>query len=74
MWFNWHVPLPGPFSVGGNIFRTRRRRGRRRKVWHGTLSDASGRVYWTCAHNHQRLDTAEDCAGREDRRRARQGI
>ena len=54
MWFGWHIPLPGPFSVGGTIWRSRRRR-RRRKVWHGEIKA----IRWQCPHNHQRQDTAE---------------
>jgi hypothetical protein len=28
MRIGWHVPLPGPFSVGGTIWRSKRRRQR----------------------------------------------
>jgi hypothetical protein len=64
MRFGWHIGLPGPFGIGGTIWQSRRRR-RRRKVWHGEI----GAIGWRCAHNHQRQDTAEDCARREARRR-----
>lgn len=66
MRLGWHVHLFGPFSVGGTIWRSKRRRSRRR-VYHGTLPG------WTCPHNHTRPDTARDCANAEARRRARAG-
>jgi len=59
MRLGWSIPLPGPFYLGGTIWRSRpRRRG-----YHGTLRG------WRCAHNHQRPDTAIACAQREQRRR-----
>ena len=59
MRFGWHVYLPGPFGVGGTIWRSKRRQ----RGYHGTLPG------WKCPHNHQREDTAIACAQREARRR-----
>jgi hypothetical protein len=56
----WHIPLPGPFSVGGTLWRSK---PRRRPGYHGTLPG------WKCPHNHSRPDLAEACAQREARRR-----
>lgn len=60
MRLGWRIPLPGPFSLSGTIWRSRRRR----QVFHGTLPG------WTCPHDHRREDTAIECAQREARRRA----
>jgi hypothetical protein len=65
MRLGWRVHLFGPFSPGGTIWQSKRRRSRR-KVYHGTLPDG-----WTCPHNHTREDTAAACAHREARRRRR---
>jgi len=63
----WHIPLPGPFSIGGTVWRsksrrrrsrTRRRTAAARRGYHGTLPG------WTCPHNHSRPDLAEACAQR----------
>jgi hypothetical protein len=59
MRLGWHVHLLGPFSVGGTIWRSRRRR----RGYHGTLPG------WKCPHNHSRMDLAMACAQREERRR-----
>jgi hypothetical protein len=59
----WHKHLLGPFGIGGTIWRSKRRRPRR-KVYHATLPGG-----WTCPHNHRREDTAVECARREARRR-----
>jgi hypothetical protein len=67
MRLGWHVHLFGPIGVGGTIWRSRRRRPRR-KVYRGTLPDG-----WSCPHNHTREDTATVCAEREARRRVRLG-
>lgn len=61
MRLGWHVHLLGPFSVGGTIWQSKRRRG---PVFHGTLPD--GRP---CPHYHRRPDTADACTMREARRR-----
>jgi hypothetical protein len=67
----WSVGF-GPFRLGGTIFRTRRRRKRRRaparRVWHGQVTN-QGRVVWTCPHNHSRPDLADACSERELKRR-----
>jgi hypothetical protein len=60
MRIGWHIPLPGPFSVGGTLWRSK---PRRRRGYHGTLPG------WKCPHNHSRPDLAEACAQREARRR-----
>lgn len=65
MRLGWFVPLPGPFNLGGTLWRSGRHRDRRRQVWHGTLTDG-----WQCRHDHHREDTAQACAQREQRRRA----
>jgi hypothetical protein len=62
MRIGWHIPLPGPFSVGGTLWRSK---PRRRRGYHGTLPG------WKCPHNHSRRDLAEACAQREARRRGR---
>jgi len=63
----WHIPLPGPFSIGGTVWRSKSRRRRprtrrhtaaTRRGYHGTLPG------WTCPHNHSRPDLAEACAQR----------
>jgi len=63
----WHIPLPGPFSIGGTVWRSKSRRSRSRTRprtaaarggYHGTLPG------WTCPHNHSRPDLAEACAQR----------
>jgi hypothetical protein len=61
MRIGWHIPLPGPFSVGGTLWRSKSRR--RGPVYHGRLPG------WKCPHNHSRPDLAEACAEREARRR-----
>lgn len=71
MRFGWYIPLPGPFGIGGTIWRSKRRRPRR-QVWHGTLPGGWGGK-GICPHNHQREDTATDCTARESRRLARGG-
>jgi len=58
MRIGWHIPLPGPFSIGGTVWRSKRRR----RGYHGTLPS------WKCPHNHSRPDLAEACAQREARR------
>jgi hypothetical protein len=55
MRIGWRIPLPGPFYLGGTVWRSRRRR----RTYHGTLPG------WKCPHNHQREDTAIACAQRE---------
>jgi len=62
MRFGWSFGLPGPFYIGGTIWRSKRRRPRSR-VYHGTLPG------WRCKHDHRREDTAVECARREARRR-----
>lgn len=59
MRIGWHIPLPGPFSIGGTVWRSKRRH----RGYHGTLPS------WKCPHNHSRPDLAEACAQREARRR-----
>ena len=61
MRLGWHVPLPGPFTLSGTIWRSRRRRAR---SYHGSLPGG-----WTCAHAHRTESAAEACARREQRRR-----
>jgi hypothetical protein len=64
MRLGWSIPLPGPFRLSGTIWRSkRRRRGRRRLVYHGQLPG------WKCPHNHSREDLAIACAQREAKRR-----
>lgn len=63
MRLGWSVPLPGPLRLSGTIWRSRRRRNKRRQVYHATLPG------WQCKHNHTREDTALACAAREQRRR-----
>ena len=67
MRIGWHIPLPGPFSIGGTVWRSKSRRSRSRtrprtaaarRGYHGTLPG------WTCPHNHSRPDLAEACAQR----------
>jgi hypothetical protein len=60
MRIGWRIPLPGPFYLGGTLWRSRRRRGR---VYHGTLPG------WRCHHGHRSEGAAIDCAQRETRRR-----
>ncbi len=64
MRLGWRIPLPGPFYLGGTVWRSRPR-GR---VYHGTLPG------WRCPHNHRREDTAVACAQREERRRYRRTL
>jgi hypothetical protein len=59
MRLGWHIHLFGPFSVGGTLWRSKRRR----RGYHGTLPG------WKCPHGHSRPDLAEACAQREARRR-----
>jgi hypothetical protein len=61
MRIGWHIPLPGPFSIGGTLWRSK---SRRRRGYHGTLPG------WKCPHNHSRPDLARACANREAARRA----
>jgi hypothetical protein len=69
MRIGWRIPLPGPLSLSGTLWRSKRRR---RRAHHGTLTDpATGAVLWTCPHNHERLDTATACAARYQRALAR---
>jgi hypothetical protein len=67
MRISWSLPLPGPFRIGGTVWRSgrRHRRAPRREVFRGQLPG------WQCPHEHKRADTALACAGREARRRAR---
>jgi hypothetical protein len=62
MRLGWSIPLPGPFRIGGTIWRSGGRRRSRAPVWHGTLPG------WRCPHNHRREDTARACAQRQARR------
>lgn len=39
MRIGWSVPLPGPFRIGGTVWRSKRRRVRRRTRW-------SSPLYW----------------------------
>lgn len=57
----WSLPLPGPFRIGGTVWRSRRRR----QVYSGTLPG------WECHHEHRTPEAALECAQRESRRRAR---
>jgi hypothetical protein len=66
MRLGWRVGLPGPFYIGGTLWRSARRRRARGRFYHGTLPG------WTCPHNHTRPDTALACARAERRRRARE--
>jgi hypothetical protein len=54
MRLGWRIPLPGPFSLGGTIWRSKPRR-RSVRVYHGTYGGKQ------CPHNHHRPDTAQDC-------------
>jgi len=63
MRLGWSIPLSGPFRLSGTIWRSKRRRHRRR-VYHGTLPG------WKCPHDHSREYLAIACARREARRRA----
>lgn len=58
----WSLPLPGPFRVGGTVWRSKSRR----RGYHGVHSALPG---WQCPHNHSRLDLATECANQEARRR-----
>lgn len=62
MRLGWHIHLLGPFSLGGTIWQSRRRRA---PAYYGTLPG------WQCPHDHRRPDTAKACADREARRRQR---
>ena len=55
MRISWSLPLPGPFRVGGTVWRSGRR------GYHGTLAG------WKCPHNHSRMDLAVACANRHAR-------
>ena len=55
MRIGWSIPLPGPFRVGGTVWRSKRR------GMHGTLPG------WKCPHNHSRPDLAIACANRHAR-------
>jgi hypothetical protein len=61
MRLGWRIPLGGPFSLSGTVWRSKRRR---RRGYHGTLPG------WQCPHNHSRENLAVACAQREARRRA----
>jgi hypothetical protein len=61
MRIGWRIPLPGPFYIGGTVWRSKRRR----RGYHGTLPG------WKCEHVHRTRTAAEECANRELRRRAR---
>ena len=67
MRLGWSIPLPGPFRLGGTIWRSkprrRKHRGPARPVYHGRLPG------WKCPHNHSREDLALECAQREAKRR-----
>jgi hypothetical protein len=58
----WSLPLPGPFRIGGTVWRSKSRRS----GFHGVHDLLPG---WQCRHNHSRLDLAADCANREYARR-----
>ena len=60
MRLGWHVHLLGPFSLGGTLFRSRRRGPR----YHATLPGG-----WQCPHDHRRPDTAQRCCLAELKRR-----
>jgi hypothetical protein len=61
MRLGWRIPLPGPFYLGGTVWRSKRRS--RRITYHGELPG------WHCPHSHTRPDTAIACANRELRQR-----
>lgn len=58
---------PRLLRLSWTYWRSRPRRAPRH-WWAGKLDDG-----WTCPHHHTREDTAEACAQRELRRRAREG-
>ena len=66
MRIGWRIPLPGPFSVSGTVWRSKPRRRskpghpaqQRQRGYNGTLQG------WTCPHNHSRPDLAVACAQR----------
>jgi len=62
MRLGWRIGLPGPFYLGGTIWRSRRR------GWHGTLPDG-----WKCHHQHRSQEAAVECAQNEERRRGLTG-
>lgn len=64
MRIGWRIPLPGPFYVGGTVWRSRQRG--RRFWWHGVILDSANHraCTWQCPHDHRRSDTAYDCAAR----------
>ena len=64
MRIGWHIPLPGPFSIGGTVWRSKSKSKKRQRGYHGTLPG------WKCPHNHSRMDVAVACAQREEHRRA----
>jgi hypothetical protein len=64
MRLGWRIPLPGPFYLGGTIWRSRRHS--RRPFYTGTLPDG-----WRCPHRHTREDKAIECRDKELRRRRR---
>lgn len=66
MRIGWRIGLPGPFYIGGTLYRSKRRR---RGGYHGRLPDG-----WRCPHNHSREDLAAECARREARRRGYRGV
>jgi hypothetical protein len=61
MRITWSLPLPGPFRIGGTLWRSKRRP--RGKTWHGTLPG------WKCHHDHRTVEAARECAAREQRKR-----
>jgi hypothetical protein len=67
MRLGWHIPLPGPFYLGGTIWQSKRHVPRR-PYYFGQLPGG-----WKCPHHHRREDTARDCASREMRRRVARG-
>jgi hypothetical protein len=65
-------------SIGPRLLRLswtywRSRPRPRGRVYHGTLRDSQGRIYWKCPHDHRRPDTADACAVREQNHRANTG-
>jgi hypothetical protein len=64
MRLGWSIRIFGPVRLSGTLWRSKRRRARRRgRVYHGTLPG------WKCAHNHSRPELAQACAQREAARR-----
>jgi hypothetical protein len=61
MRLGWRIGLPGPFSIGGTLWRSKRRRPRKR-YFYGYLADGSH-----CPHHHTRVDTAQACTRKNKR-------